>query len=361
MTASLPCRRTFRVWPTVALTATLALSPLSLVFAAETVIRKGSKNVSGDVASVDKTEVTVKVKVPKEETVTIPANEVVSISWTGEAPEAGVARSDDAGGRLAKAIEGYQKCLQTSKTTNPAAKLDFEFGIARCTARQALGQPDQIDAAIKLLENFRTQEHYRHYEALELLGELHLAKQDFDKAGTVFKELGRAPWKATKMGAKVQLARLAIAEQKLGDALSQYESVAAEEASGPGEVSQKQAAQLGKARVLLLQQKGAEALPLLEGLVKEIDGDEVDLQAEAYLRQGDCLRELGRDKDAILAYLRVDLLFAAARTQHAESLYQLSKLWAKVGQAERAEDARDRLAEGYPGSEWAGKLKAPAS
>lgn len=356
---------TCRISPGVLLGTGLLLllgsHPLLTAHAADTVVRRGSKNVSGDIASVDKSEVTVKVKVPKEETVTIPANEIVSISWTGEAPEAGVARSDDNGGRYAKAIEGYQKCLQTSKTTNPAAKLDFEFGIARCTARQALGEPAQIDAAIKTLEAFKSQEHYRHYEALELLGELQLAKRDFDKAATVFKELGRAPWKSTKMAAKVQLARLAIAEQKLDDALSQYDSVAAEEAAGPGELPQKQAAQLGKARVLLLQQKGAEALPLLESLVNDIDGDETDLQAEAYLRQGDCLRELGRDKDAILAYLRVDLLFAAARTQHPEALYQLSKLWAKVGQAERAEEARDRLAESYPGSEWATKLKTPAS
>ncbi len=342
----------------------LVLLPLlfvvPVVHGAEAITRRGSKNVSGDVSEVTKTDITVRVKTPKEETITIPANEILTIAWTGEAPEAAVARSDDNSGRYSKAIDGYQKSLSTSKSTNPAAKADLEFGIARATGKQALADPKQIDAAIKLLEEFRTREHYRHFEAVQLLGELYLAKQDLIRAMTAFEAYGKAPWKEAKLKSKVQLARLKIADKKYDDAVSLYDSVLGDAADGSAESAQKQEALLGKARVLILQQKPADALKMLDEVILAADGDEVALNAEAFLRKGDCLREMGKDKDAVLDYLRVDLLFSAAKPQHAEALYQLAKLWAKVGHPERADDARDRLTESYPNSEWAGRLKAPA-
>ena len=87
-------------------------------WSAETVNRKREKNLSGEVASVTKTEVQVKVKTPKEETVKVPANDVASIEWTGEPPECKVARSDENGGRYQKAIDGYQKALQSNKASS---------------------------------------------------------------------------------------------------------------------------------------------------------------------------------------------------------------------------------------------------
>lgn len=337
----------------------LMLSATS-AFGLETVTRRGGRAVSGEVSEISKTEVVVKVKTPKEETVVIPANEVVSIAWTGEAPEAAVARSDENAGRYQKAIEGYQKCLQTGKSTSPNAKIDLEYGITRATARQALADPAQLDAAIKQLEEFRGKDHYRHFEAVQLLGNLYLAKQDYVRAATQFEAYGKAPWKEYRLASKIALARLKLAEKNLDEAMSLYESVLGDSADGAGETAQKQEASLGKARVLLAQQKPAEALQLLNAVIAAADPDEVTLHAEAFLRQGDCLRELGKDKDAVLAYLRVDLLFSSAKAQHAESLYQLSRLWTKVGRPERAEEARDRLTAEYPNSEWTGRLKASA-
>jgi len=153
---------------------------------------------------------------------------------------------------------------------------------------------------------------------------------------------------------------LKLADKKYDDALLLYEAVLGDSADGAAESAQKQEALLGKARVLIAQQKPADALKMLEEVILAADGDEVALNAEAFLRKGDCLRELGKEKDAVLDYLRVDLLFSAAKPQHAEALYQLTKLWVKVGHPERAEDARDRLTDSYPNSEWAGRLKAPA-
>ncbi len=77
--------------------------------AAEQITRKRDKPLSGEVSGVSKTEVTIKGKPPKEDTIKVPANEIQSIAWTGDTPDAGVARSDENAGRYQKAIEGYQK------------------------------------------------------------------------------------------------------------------------------------------------------------------------------------------------------------------------------------------------------------
>jgi tetratricopeptide (TPR) repeat protein len=133
------------------------------------------------------------------------------------------------------------------------------------------------------------------------------------------------------------------------------------QAEGSVEESLRQEAVLGKARVMIGQKKYDEALKLLEEVIAKAPADDAKVNAEAYLRQGDCLREQGNDKDALLAYLVVDVLFSSERTYHAEALYRLSSLWDRVGNKGRAEEARDRLKSDYEGSEWTKQLKAPAA
>jgi tetratricopeptide (TPR) repeat protein len=128
---------------------------------------------------------------------------------------------------------------------------------------------------------------------------------------------------------------------------------------GPVEESQRQEAVLGKARVLIAQKKFDDSLKLLEEVIAKAPADDSKVNAEAFLRQGDCLREQGNDKDALLSYLLVDLLFASEKPLHAEALYRLSVLWDKVGNKGRAEDARDRLKSDHENSEWTKQLKAP--
>jgi hypothetical protein len=100
---------------------------------------------------------------------------------------------------------------------------------------------------------------------------------------------------------------------------------------------------------------------LLEEVIAKAPADDVKVNAEAFLRQGDCLREQGADKDALLAYLHVDVLFSSEKAMHAEALYRLATLWDKVGSKVRADEAREKLKSDYENSEWARQLKAPAA
>src|SRR5579863_1429324 len=140
--------------------------------ATETITRRREKTISGEVSGIAKTEVTVKVKSPKEDTLKVPSNEITSIAWTGEPPECNVARKDEEGGRYQKAIDGYQKALQSGKATNAFLKADLDFGIARASGKMALADHSKIDDAIKKLEDFQKKQadHYRYYDGVNLLG-----------------------------------------------------------------------------------------------------------------------------------------------------------------------------------------------
>lgn len=337
----------------------LAAALAGQALASETIFRKREKNLSGDVTGVSRTEVTIKVKTPKEETVKVPANDIVNIEWTGQPAETKMAVSDENGGRLQKAIDGYKTALGSTKATSPLFKVDMEFDIARATAKIALADPARIDEAIDKLEKFRKGqgEHYRYFDAIRLLGELYTAKRDAVKARVTFDQLAKAPWKDYQSAAKIASARLFLAENKLDEASAEYESVIAAPAEGAAEESQRQEAILGKTRVLIGQKKFDDAIKLLDEVIAKAPGDDVKVNAEAFLRKGDCLREQGNDQDAVLEYLKVDVLFASEKSAHAEALFRLAELGAKVGKKELADEARDRLKTEYENSEWAKELK----
>ncbi|MFN0054633.1 MAG: tetratricopeptide repeat protein [Planctomycetales bacterium] len=344
--------------------ATVVCLVLSSASGAETITRRGDKPVSGDVTGSSRLEVTIKVKNPKEETVAIPANQIQNIAWTGESPEANLARSDEAAGRYQKALDGYAKALQASKSTNPLAKLDLEYNSLRTTARMALADSSRAGEAIKRLEEFRKaqSDHYRSFESQSLLGQLYLSQKDFVKAQLAFDALAKAPWRDTQLEAKIFTGRLLQASNKFDEAAAAYEAIITEQAANPQEEALRQEALLGKSRVLLAQKNFVEAQKLLELVVENVDSDDSRIQAEAYVRLGDSLREQGKDKDALLAYLHVDVLFPSEKMLQAEALFHLTRLWDRIGQKGRAADARDKLeGEEFRNTEWARQLKAPAA
>jgi tetratricopeptide (TPR) repeat protein len=336
---------------------------ISPALANETIkLKRGEKNLVGDVTAVSKDEVTIKSSGPKGDITKVPAGDIVSIDWTGDSPDLKVARNDENGLRFQKALDGYQKSLAASKAEK-AGKVDLEFVIARTTAKMALGESAKVDDAIKKLDDFRSKnsDHYRYYEALSYLGQLYAAKKDYIKAQVTFEQIGKAKAKETQMAARIASGKLLLSQDKLDEAAAEYEAVVSQKVDGAAEESVRQEAVLGKSRIMIAQKKFDDALKLLEEVIAKAPADDVKVNAEAFLRQGDCLREQGNDKDALLAYLHVDVLFRSEKAVHAEALFRLSQLWDKVGQKTRGEEARELLRSDYESSEWAKQLKAPAS
>lgn len=327
--------------------------------AVDIVNRKSVKTpASGEITNITKTEITVTPKAGAP--VKVPANDIVSITWTGDPAGLGIARSDETGGRLQKALDGYAKAVEAAKAASPGLKADLEYAIARTTAKMALADPSKLDDAIKKMEAFRSAHGDSHnfYDAMSHLGQLQTAKKDFVKAKIAFDQLGKAPWKDYQMASKIAGGRLAILENKGDEALAAFEAVIAMKADNALEETQRQEAMLGKAKILIGQMKHDEAIKLLDEVIAKSAPEDYRVQAEAYVRQGDCLQAQGKTKEAVLAYLHVDVLFPGEKALHAESLFHLARLWAKVGQPGRAAESKEKLETDYPNSEWTKQLKA---
>ena len=88
-----------------------------------------------------------------------------------------------------------------------------------------------------------------------------------------------------------------------------------------------------------------------------IDPEDKSFLSRAYVVLGELYRAVqGREQEALVAYLTVDLVYNVAPESHAEALFYLSNLWAVARQEERSRQAGQILKEAYPQSEWAKKL-----
>jgi len=327
--------------------------------AVDIITRKGeAKRLAGAIDSISKTEVVIKTGLNKDMPKTVPVNAIERIQWDGEPATLNGHRNQEAAGSLKQALAGYQKILNGGNITNDNLKTDLEYMVARVTGKMALADPGKIDDAVGRLEAFRRSHpnSYRHYDLLSLLGDLHLAAQAYDKAAEVYGELQQAPWKATQLSAKNSEARVLLAQGNTAEALTAYEAVLREVGNDPNLKTLNNQALLGKAACLQTQGQHDETLKVLDDVIASADVADSSVMAEAYLLRGDSYRELNRNKDALLAYLHVDVLFAGETKYHPKALFHLARLWQIVDQPGRAKDAKSRLQTDYPNSQWAKQL-----
>ncbi|QDT65847.1 tetratricopeptide repeat protein [Calycomorphotria hydatis] len=313
------------------------------------------KSVRGRITDVSATELTLEAGAI---TKTVPAHTVHAVKWDDAPAKLNLTRAREENGDLADALTDYQEILSAIPRSNKFITADVEFLIARTMAKQALADSSKQKAAMDALEKYRA-EHtnfFRHNEGLFWLGRVYDAANEDLKSQSVFDELSRSPVPEYQSSAKIALARLALKEGKLAEANRAFAEVAKLPADTPALKERQFEALLGQAAVLQAEKKHEQALKVLQDIVNRSQPSDKVIQAEAFLRQGDNLQALGRTKEALLAYLHVDVIFSMEAGPHAESLYQLIKLWNAVGKPERSADARARLMDQYPNSQWAGML-----
>ncbi|RMG33443.1 MAG: hypothetical protein D6725_15685 [Planctomycetota bacterium] len=345
------------VWWGLVVAVALTAPRSALAVIDEVTVRGAEKTVKGEVTKVTATEITVKPTVGAAQTIS--ADDVLDVRWGDEPVKLRLARVNEHNGNLTKALQAYQEALAETKTQREFVKRDIEFLVARALAKQALADPTKLDQAIDKLTAFVrvAGDHFRYYQAVRLLGDAYLAKGEFDKAQQQFDTLAKAPWSAAKKLAQIRRARILLARGDTAGALQAFEQVISEPAASPADKERRQEALLGKATVLVKNKQYDEALKTIAIILKETPPENSAIQAEAYLRKGDCLEAQGRIKEAILAYLHVPVLFAHEKAAHAEALYHLARLWAAYDRPDRAEEARSELLSNYPNSPWARKLQ----
>lgn len=324
--------------------------------AADEVNRRGSKiPLRGTITAETPTGVTIKAtQAGKSEEVAVPLNELIEVQYDGQ-PGLSLQSAElvERGGDFRRALELYQKAAAAGPSGFVAAAV--AFGQARTLAKTALTNPQRLDEAIQGLETFRTQHPQTrfHYDLHEWLGRLQLEKGNASAAGTAFRELAAAPWPDYRLRAATWEGRVLLRAGNYEAAQAKFEEVAAAKATTEPEKLRQQEALLAKGECLLKLKKLDEAEALLRRVIDQAPPDHAEVQALAHNALGDALREAGRPKEALLAYLRVDLLYNTQKQAHARALYHAALLWDQVGRGPDAAEARDKLKRLYADSTWA--------
>ena len=146
--------------------------------------------------------------------------------------------------------------------------------------------------------------------------------------------------------------RALLALKQVNEAKAKFEIVTQAQVSDPASLKMKKLASVGLIGCEAAEGKTEAALSALEKMVDEGDSADAELFAELYNTMGGILQGMGRNEEAVLSYLKVDLLYASETTAHAEALYWLSQLWPKIGDNQRALETKSRLSKLYPTSQW---------
>jgi tetratricopeptide (TPR) repeat protein len=287
-------------------------------------------------------------------TIKIPVNQLRSVLLDDEPPELTQARLNAKNGGYATALERLEQ-LDASKVQRDLVREDVEFYLAYCAAQQALGGNGEVtDAGRKLNEFVRRHPQNFHYlEAVETMGDLLMASDKFAAAQKQYAELAKAPWPDYKMRAGVLLGRTLQAQGKHPDAIQEFDTVLAAADNGTAAKEQKLSAALGKAVSLAESELLDQAVQLIEQMIQDTDPEQKELQARAYNALGVSYERAGRTKDALLAFLHVDVLYSTVPEAHAEALSHLATLWDAAGQSARAREAKQTLNERYGRSRFA--------
>jgi tetratricopeptide (TPR) repeat protein len=315
-------------------------------------VRTDHGSESGNVTDMSPLEVTLDKG--SSGTQKIPVNEINTIVFHGEPTVLSQARVNARNGGYATALEALER-INLNEVDRDFIRQDIEFYKALCEGKLALGSGGQIAEAGRALNAFvRSYPQNFHYlEAAEVMGDLLMASDRYDSALKQYAELTKTPWPDYKMRAAVLVARTLQAQDKHAEAVAEFDKVLQLPDNGPEVQQQKLAATLGKAESLAAMGNVDEAVGMIEGVIQDADPEQKQLHARAYNALGNCYEQAGKTKDALLAYLHVDVLYNTVPEAHAEALSHLVPLWEAVGQGERSREARQTLQEQYTGSRWA--------
>ena len=337
------------------LTIALTTTALRAQNRTDTIVPVTGTAIRGSVTAANRNEITLDVRGTQRK---IPANEVERIVF-GNGPSALRQAHEALGdGQFANALESLAK-IRPVQLKEDQIKEDFAFQTAYCKSMLGEAAPGGTAAAAKemldFVKEYPTSFHF--YRAAETLGDLAMRLGNHSRAATYYAQLSKAPWQEYKLKSAVLEAGALQAQgpEKYAEALKRYDLVARADVRGPEAERQKQFALAGKAACEAELGNTDSARQAAEQIIQNNDPDDVELFARAYNALGASYRKTNNSRDAILAYLHVDLLCHRARDAHAEALHYLSQLWNEVGKADRATEARNSLKSRYGETTWANR------
>lgn len=320
-------------------------------------VRLAHGSEAGEVSKMTRYEVTLDKGAVGS--VPIAVNEIRSIVFDGEPAELTQTRVNAGNGASAKALTLLEK-IAADQVKRDFVKQDVEFYKAYCTSRLALSGEGEISDAGKQLNLFvrNNPDNFHFLEASEMMGDLLMASGRYDFAEKQYAELAKAPWPVYKMRAAVSLGRSLQAQGKHAEAIQQFDAALGMSDDGFDAQNQKLSATLGKAVSLAESSKADDAVKIIQKVIQDADPQQKELHARAYNALGNCYEKSKQTKDALFAFLRVDVVYSNVPEAHAEALAHLVSLWKAVGNEEQSREARETLLQRHGNTKWAKQVQA---
>jgi tetratricopeptide (TPR) repeat protein len=311
--------------------------------------------LSGRITGMDSTKIDLQQGVGGAVVQEVPVNEIQSVDYEAEPADLRAAKKQALDGHYADALAALERIKE--KLTRAEMQQDVAFYKALCSAKLALGGSMKIADAGRMMKGFAdaNPKSYHYLEASETVGDLLVALGQYAQAAEYYARLENAPWPDYKMRAGVDAGRALLKQGKAREAAAAFDKVIANDAEGDLAQAQRTAASLGKASALVALKKPDEAVAIVDEIIRKGDPEDVPLMARAYNVLGNAQRQAGRVKEALLAFLHVDILYSSVPEAHAEALANLADLWQQVHKIDRANRARQTLEELYKDSPWAKK------
>jgi len=323
------------------------------------IIRYGGLDLDGTVEAT--TPRSVDITLEEGASASVPVEEIREIRFLGEPQELRAARSFVARGRPADALEELAKLDDAAFAGLPELVLiERKYVTALATARAALASGDDVKPGGKLVSDFLKAhpESFHAYLMQEVLGDC-LARAGLpEKALETYGRVAEGP-PAMQVRAASAKARILFDQKKFAEAAAAFDEAGQIPTQDAASAVRKREALLGKARCLVASGKVEEAVALTGGIIASSDPDEEgQTLAAAFNTLGESLRAAGRNEEALVAFLTVDLVYNTSPDAHAEALLNLVDLWNAENRPERSREAADGLRQAYPGSVWTRRLPA---
>jgi tetratricopeptide (TPR) repeat protein len=241
---------------------------------------------------------------------------------------------------FAEALAAYQELLP--KLTEERTKRHVQFKIARL---QALVGGDDAKALEKALEGLKTfkKDNPKSWQislCYDLLAQLQTQNKDWDGAQKTYEELeglaGLSP--ELRLQTQQKIAQILIRGEKYDQATRRLDALVR---TVPSESPQAVKLQVALAECEAAAGKPDQGVQRVEAILAKTPDPEV--KTLAYNALGFCHRKANRPKDAIWAYLWVDVIYHQDRNEHAKALFYLTKLFKEVKDDKRAREFRDKL------------------
>jgi tetratricopeptide (TPR) repeat protein len=293
------------------------------------------------------TSIAVTVITPGGKVETIPVTEIDEIHFRDEPAALERARHDLDRGAIENAMTTLAEIDQAGHP-RLEVQADLQFYRALGQSKLALIKGECITTSIASLSDFvaKWPENYHWFEATKTLGDLSARAGLYDDARRYYAELEKPPLPGFRDRARVVVGRQLMAAGRFSDAVTQFDEVLAEGERVLNHL--RVAASLGKAESLALGGKPDDGIAIARQIIDRGDPEDASIMAPAYLTLGHCYGiKPDSTKDALFAYLHIDVLYSSQPAEHAAALRRIVRLWRQLGHDDRADEAEQTLKARY--------------